>query len=1095
MLVTSSRTLDGVRANMRKGIKQMVAKGVSTERIVLINPARLTNLQRQRLKESAEKLDVSLNVADVYGHDAVVSKLRRDGAWRSRLLGLPTDPLTLMAKPREIAESPWGALPLVGRTNELAKIRETTVDVIVTGYPGVGKSRLVSELDGLWFVDQYADFGQLADDLRYECPGLVGIDDAGVALDQVERLVAFRATEPEINFRLVAVCWPHQADEVAELMTPAVHLGLELLEREQLDEVVQTMGVTHPTARQILLDQAEGRVGWAVALGEVLIRTGDLRGVAAGTELVAYAQQFLRRAQLATAGLEVLAAASFLGGVSRQGLHGIADLLDIPRPRTREIIDAVAKGGLIDVVHRSREPFYDVRPEPMARAMAINQLYAATVPPFTAEEAATRWPDRIEGMADVTIHAALQGFAPARGDCQALLARLAETSRLTPELLAGYLHLDRDACTTALEYTQAELARNSPYGRGGWLKLAGEVYRKHRIQGALDLLLEDAIDDDRPTHPHPEHPLRIIEELSTRQDPDTHVDIALRVAAFADAQHWFAGDRTPERAQVIARLFPALCSLEISGSRMHPSRPTVEMFAAFVTAEDTRQILGQLLLRAIDMVSPDLPQTFLVSAIVDVAEEWLRVGNGAPGAFGATPSDETAAVALGGAEDVLRRLATRNDLPRGLRWRILRMCRDYGLSVETDVEDNAILSISDWWRMDEDPELERSLTTQINELAGQEPSDGLERLQAIVDDAILAGTDGGLLPRVLPRLAGAVDNPNRWFIAALSDHPDLAPDFLRQALSESGSSEVLLQTAVQNRATRSHAINHLLSLAAQHDWAAGMLTFNLKMSDHYVLSWAFLDGRLGPRLQQLLLEHPRREIRVSAALALRPPLSNNATGWPLESQILPLWHAALREAKLSDLTQPRRYDLDSLASYLAFHCPDVLTDMVENWVVDKDPDRLPSSISNQLNHLPGACKQRLWLQMRSSGTAGVLVGSLGSDDVRWIAELLDRGDIEPSEALHPYNFSFDRERPIRDLATNLVPRGVDPRTIAFQDMGGITHGPRSVRFQELLAKYSDLVDDHDPDIAAVGRAGVDLYTSKLAAAEEQEAKARIRGRW
>jgi hypothetical protein len=118
LIVTSSRTVAGVRANMRRSINSMKAHGRPLERIVLANPASLNLQQRQKLIELARKNGAVLDTNDIYGLEYFASKLRRDGYWRKELLGLPSEPISLSRLSPELAESLLAHLPLVGHEEE-----------------------------------------------------------------------------------------------------------------------------------------------------------------------------------------------------------------------------------------------------------------------------------------------------------------------------------------------------------------------------------------------------------------------------------------------------------------------------------------------------------------------------------------------------------------------------------------------------------------------------------------------------------------------------------------------------------------------------------------------------------------------------------------------------------------------------------------------------------------------------------------------------------------------------------------------------------------------------------------------------------------
>src|SRR6266536_4045949 len=121
LLATASRTLEAVRKHMLRGIVSMEQHGILFDRVVLANPAQLSQLDRNSLAVSAKRRGAIIDA--VYDRGFFASRLRRDGDWRSRLLGLSADPITLSRLPADLAESPWAELPLVGRSSELNEIR------------------------------------------------------------------------------------------------------------------------------------------------------------------------------------------------------------------------------------------------------------------------------------------------------------------------------------------------------------------------------------------------------------------------------------------------------------------------------------------------------------------------------------------------------------------------------------------------------------------------------------------------------------------------------------------------------------------------------------------------------------------------------------------------------------------------------------------------------------------------------------------------------------------------------------------------------------------------------------------------------------
>jgi hypothetical protein len=66
LLVTSSRTLVGVAANLRRSIKSLDQHGVATDRLILANAASLSVLDRQSLAKTAAKAGKTIDASDIY---------------------------------------------------------------------------------------------------------------------------------------------------------------------------------------------------------------------------------------------------------------------------------------------------------------------------------------------------------------------------------------------------------------------------------------------------------------------------------------------------------------------------------------------------------------------------------------------------------------------------------------------------------------------------------------------------------------------------------------------------------------------------------------------------------------------------------------------------------------------------------------------------------------------------------------------------------------------------------------------------------------------------------------------------------------------
>jgi hypothetical protein len=248
----------------------MQRKKESVEGVVVTSSQPLSAQARRKLEDIATKHGV--RVAGIYDRTWLANALYRDSAWRERLTGVTGEPPVLVHRPLDLADRTWGMLDLVGRRQELDDLRNGEGDVVLVGTPGSGKSRLLAELDGAMFVERQHDPARLADDLRTFAPRLVVIDDAPLKDGSVVRDLRLIRHEERGTFRIVLAGWPSSVEQLQSALPRARVMTLDELEREQVGQLLRQAGITRDVLVREILDQAEGRPGWAVTLVELVER-------------------------------------------------------------------------------------------------------------------------------------------------------------------------------------------------------------------------------------------------------------------------------------------------------------------------------------------------------------------------------------------------------------------------------------------------------------------------------------------------------------------------------------------------------------------------------------------------------------------------------------------------------------------------------------------------------------------------------------------------------------------------------------------------------------------------------------------------------
>ncbi|MFV1989998.1 MAG: hypothetical protein ACC652_04570, partial [Acidimicrobiales bacterium] len=657
--VTTSRTLEGVRSNMLKGIKSMRAHDIDVEDVGMFTAARLSQRNIESLQKSALKRGVTLNPGVIYDQTAVASFLRRHSDWGNHILGISAAPLTLAPLPATLAESPWRTLTLVGRKAEQETLEAATGDIVLTGYPGVGKSRLAAELTDAAFVDTSADRETLASDLLWARPNTLIVDDAGRNPDLLRYLVQLRQTEPDhLNYQIIAITWPHETDTVRDHLNNPTTLEIGLLEPTHIDTIVEQAGVHGTLVRDEIVRQAEGRPGWALPLTDLFLTGADPDRLFTGSELRGKIEGYLRRSNSRGDGtatdLTLLTVVAALASISDEDLVQLADATGIQRTQVRTTLRRLARGGLIDTrqsaqIGGARTTEYHVRPPVLAHALVAEQIFDMKPALVTIDELLSAWPHKKGTITETAIAAALLGSTSAADAAYALFRELIADSDIPIEdrirITGRYGLIDSNAgraAAASLEDWVNELGEDLRQRSNLIDALAsplGDIATRHLMPTAIETLLTLATYDSRPPNQAADSPIRTLENIVHRFHPELPLPTT-RPTVLAALQKWMARDEPGEHHwRVLSSQIENLMSLEYDAAYTRQATPnTLEMYAATAPPDVIDEIVDTIWPAIIDLArcAPGAVKASAVEAVI----EWMRLAQGFGGKFGETPHDD-----------------------------------------------------------------------------------------------------------------------------------------------------------------------------------------------------------------------------------------------------------------------------------------------------------------------------------------------------------------------------------------------------------------------------------------------------------------------
>jgi hypothetical protein len=386
------------------------------------------------------------------------------------------------------------------RNKEVEFVSKANADMLLVGQPGIGKTYLLTELaritDAKFLLTSDPEAAITA--VTAACPEIVIIDDAWARLEVVKRLCHARMMH-KLRFRIVAVCWPFEKEDLQQAfpISSGNILELEELPRKEIAAIIKDVAAIHKMVPnnafiRIAAKQARGRPGFAVSLTLATIQSSGA-GLLSGDILLRDLGVFMQR--YVSDDARILLAAFACGGENGIGIVEVAKSLNKDIGLTKARADKIA---LIGTLEQTGKDTLAVQPE-FLRAALIKQVFfpekGAGLPWKICELLILSSPEPASGYQELFRARSLAGAAIA----DALLRKITTTID-DYRLWSALAWLDANNCNWVFEHQQNCSAD---------AKRAGLHYVPENI---LPRLLTVATDDKRPLNSFPEADMRLISD-------------------------------------------------------------------------------------------------------------------------------------------------------------------------------------------------------------------------------------------------------------------------------------------------------------------------------------------------------------------------------------------------------------------------------------------------------------------------------------------------------------------------------------------------------------------------------------------------------
>lgn len=1102
VVVTSSRSVEGARANLVRSLKSMRSHNLDVREVIAMSLAELNQTRRRSFELLVREYGAEL--VAIYDRSYFTPALAANGEWRHRVLGLPGGPYSL-SPVSDPARPPSEHFNLVGRTEILAKIAASPSDMTIWGVAGAGKTSVLEGVDDVAFVQGVPTDERLLDDLIDANPSIVVVDDAGLRLDLVHRLRQLRASEG-VSFRIAAVCWPHERLKLGVLAPGAEEIEMPLLPRADVAQIIMERGIRNRALIARILAQASGRAGWAALLSELMKEETTRHSVFDGVALQREVERFVFRAALPSTATPLLAMIGLLGRITTIGLNDLARHLGMQRLDLSAQLESLATGGLIEVAewcgHTGElEKAYEVKPELLALSLA-GTLFVAAAPAATAAELREWIPDAKREVLGRTIKCGLMGVEPAKGVARSLMRPVLAGAEPAPvEALKHYALLGSRESQDVFN-----LLRPQAYA----------VLQGTREPGILSSPVTDLFDviDQIVDYRHDASTSREFLDLSVACaqsgfdyrksvksvvgsargfDRNDYVDVRSLGALAKDALDWFAGDRSPTAQEVVVAVIAEIMRASFDSTRTSlTSNRSIEMRTGWYGAVEAQSLLDEAWSPLFALI-PTISHSELVD-LVDAVDGWAQLALGFSRNQGTSPSKETCEQATRLVQIMVGDLRPHLSDSPGLRARLRASIRHLDTVEEDDPFLRAVFDIrepsTNWRRWIE--RRERQILVAAQELP-HEPELLCSTLVALRDEMHaskqLRWVDAIAL--VLNDRIDLLTDAKAW-VNAIIEHRLVreAGRVLERGLATGDLGLDLVETLLVEDDFRRLLIGHCLSTGNDSIYVPAAIGA-FRPEDASIVEIEYFRGNTSEDFLLALLSHDDPDARVAVAIGIIAGSKDRAPTGNLMGRLHEVLH---------DLRVPPSFKLNfdhEFASNLRVLAPEVFAAHFVQAAVAyrRDHDwRALDFFNGAAAALPEGARAEAWrsipLEYRSSRAFRALAGT----DATWISKRMDAGDVEPAMVVSAMS-ERDGGLTVADLATLVLPYGVDALEIACVIQFGTSWGEDHERLSAHIDYFEQLSASERPEHRAVAAAGLRYFRPQLEQALVKARRAEVTGEY